>query len=464
MALKGQTEPAGGRDIVNGALSERAQRGPQLPALCGVPQTGAALPVYLLSREEAALADPLQAAKLVGWKYPVIGGASPGIASLLAAPDGLKFAGINHGPLPERLLEAAVLAESNLGPLNEVFEPRLLEIPALRIYALWLYRDQENYFISLLDGQPPGSSQLQMENGIAPRIGAALTGAAVAMRARRPQAGGSGAPVAPGKTSPRGHRASNWGYLIGLLVVASILVAFATLWGRGTEFVACGPLYAWLIELLVFIFLFVVLGFGYKGYWFGMLVDGRNKISLSRLQMVAWTILFVATFFVIYIWNIGHPPKAGLTAALNLTVPDAVWVLMGLAGLSAAGTPLILSAKSPPDSGGTQPPAPADPSKFIDGVVAKRRSQARPEWSDIVLGDDAANCEAIDVSKVQQLFLSLVAVVVYGYAIAQTMMLAAPRTGAVAIDALPGMTSGFLTLIAASHASYLAYKAVSHSN
>ena len=464
MALKGQTEPAGGRDIVNSALNERAQRGQQLPALRGSPQTGAAIPVYLVSRDEAALPEPLKAAKLVGWKYPVIGGDSPGIASLLAAPDGLKFAGINHGPLPERLLEAAVLAESSLGSREEVYEPRLLEIPALRIYALWLYRaDQENFFIALLNGQPPGSSKLQMENSILPRIGAALTGATVARRPR-PPAAGAGTPGSAGKTAPGGYRASNWGYLIGLLVVVSIIVAFATLWASGTQFVACGPLYAWLVELLVFTSLFAALGSGYKGYWFGMLVDGRNKVSLSRLQMVVWTILFVATFFVIYIWNVGHPPKAGLAAALNLTVPDAVWILMGLAGLSAAGTPLILSAKSAPDPGASQPPAPADPAKFIDGVVAKRRSQVRPEWSDIVLGDDAANCEAIDVSKVQQLFLSLVAVVVYGYAIAQTMMLAAPPAGAVAIDALPGMNSGFLTLIAASHASYLAYKAVSHSN
>ena len=465
MALKGQAEPVGGRDIVNDALRQRAHRAQQSPALRGSPQTGAPLPVYLLGREEALLSDPLGAAKLIGWKYPVIGGDSPGIASLLIAPDGLKFAGINHGPLPERLLDAAVLADRNLGPLEETFEPRLLEIPALRLYALWLFRnDRENFFVSLMDGQPPGSSKLQMEHDMLPRIGAALTAAAVAMRPQPPPER-SGGPVPGVKASAGDPGAAKWGYLYGLLIAVSIVVALAAGWARGSSFVAYGPLYGWLIELMVFASLFAALGLGNKGYWFGILVDGRNKISLSRLQIIVWTILFVATFFVIYTWNIGHPPKAGLAMALNLKVPDAVWVLMGLAGVSAAGSPLILSSKGAPDPGGAQPPAPSDPDKFLDGIVAKRKDRARPKWSDIVLGDDAANCEVIDVSKVQQLFLSLVAVVVYGFAIAQTMVVAAPLTGPlVSIDELPGMNSGFLTLIAASHATYLAYKAVPHSN
>ena len=63
--------------------------------------------------------------------------------------------------------------------------------------------------------------------------------------------------------------------------------------------------------------------------------------------------------------------------------------------------------------------------------------------------------------------ISLVAVVAYAYAIAETMIGVAPNpiasSGSI-IDQLPGLTGGFLALIGVSHAAYLTYKAVSHSN
>ncbi len=176
MPIKGPIEPSGGRDIVHSALSQRSHRSQHLPALRGSPQTGAPLPVYLLSRDEALLSNPLSAARLIGWKYPIVGGDAPGLATLLIAPDGPKFAGITHGPLPSRLLDAAALADDHLESLAEEFEPRLLEIPALHICALWLFRAEgENFFISLMD-EPPGEFSLQFENSIQTRISQKLKG------------------------------------------------------------------------------------------------------------------------------------------------------------------------------------------------------------------------------------------------------------------------------------------------
>ena len=175
MTIKTQVEPAGGRDIVHSALSQRSHRAKHFPSLSGTPQTGAPLPVYLLSRDEASLQNPLANAKLIGWKYPILGGDSVGLASLLITEDGLKFAGINHGLLSGRLLDAAVLADSKQGPLAKEFEPRLLEIPSLRIYALWLFcTGSENSFISLMDGHPPGSAKLRIVKSIRSRIRTAL--------------------------------------------------------------------------------------------------------------------------------------------------------------------------------------------------------------------------------------------------------------------------------------------------
>ncbi len=221
-----------------------------------------------------------------------------------------------------------------------------------------------------------------------------------------------------------------------------------------------GPslLITWGLELIVVFGQFFVLGTTYDGCWFGLLVDGRNKISLSRLQMTLWTILFMSSLFVIYVWNLGHANP--LSGGLDFTVPQTIWILMGMAGVATAAGPLILSAKpdvAPPAAAAAAPPP--ESGKFVDGVVVKRDENIKPEWSDLVLGDDAGNGQAIDLTKVQQLLLTFVAVGAYGFFIARAMV---GSTGVIA--SLPEFSTGFLTLIGAGHASYLAYKAVPHTN
>ncbi|MGB6307513.1 MAG: S53 family peptidase, partial [Steroidobacteraceae bacterium] len=275
-------------------------------------------------------------------------------------------------------------------------------------------------------------------------------------------------PIAAATGAPAGNGSTTYFWVVLLAIAAVIDGAATRLTG---DFVKEGPLYAWMVELVIVLFLFVAIGRGFQGYWFGMLVDGRNKIALSRLQILLWTILFSATFLIIYAWNIEHlfdgaDKPIALANALDLTVPDAVWLLMGMAGISALGSPLILSAKQA-NPAAAPPPAPKDSDKFIDGIVVKRRSGLRPQWSDLVLGDEAGNADVIDISKVQQLVLSLAAMLAYAYAIAHVMVDVAP-VSAVAkghmIPGLPGMADGFLALIGASHATYLGYKAVSHTN
>ena len=174
MTIRNQNEPPGGRDIVNAALRARSPRTANLMALGGAAaQTGRALPIYILTLEDASAADPLALAKLTGWRYPIVGGELPGLASLAQGPDQPQYAGITHGLLPQRLLEAAKLAEETLASSSESYEPRLLDAPALRIYCLWL-AGASNYFISLMDGQPPGTSDLRIEDDIVARIRAAL--------------------------------------------------------------------------------------------------------------------------------------------------------------------------------------------------------------------------------------------------------------------------------------------------
>ncbi len=435
------------------ALARRIRRAPSLPSLCGSPRIGTPLPVYHLSRKEAALGDPVSTAKMIGWRYAVIGGQWPGVASLKEDAGALSYAGLSYGTPAQRLLDAAQLAEETLGSAAVEYEPRVIEIPSLRLSALWLFRPSgQSYYVVIEDGRAADTCVLQLDRSIQPRIAAALEG----LRGRRPTPH-----AAVGKALRPSRKRKAARVSIALLAVAIVALAFGAVSIPGLNQLA---LYPWVIDLVLTIALFCAIGMGNKGLWFGILVDGRNRISLSRLQLVMWTILFVNTFLIVYVWNIAHATLDASTAAsvlakaMDFSVPSTVWLLMGMSGVSAAATPAILSAKPLPPADESPPPVPFDPSKYLDGLVVKRRADQRPQWSDILLGDDAGNADSIDVSKLQQLLLSFVAIAVYGFAIARTLV------SSDGISFLPEMSSGFLGLIGASHATYLAYKSVSHSN
>jgi hypothetical protein len=181
MTIHRHIDPAGNRDILHHALGQRSHRAHHLPALNGSPEISSPLPVYVLSRDGAEKPDPLAEVRIVGWKYLVVGGDDLGLASLVDGVNGPEFGGISHGVMPQRLLSGARLVDEQLGPKQEELQARILDIPALRICALWLV-GPTNYFVSLLDGHPPGTSVLVLETDIRPRIAAAL--AAVRLQQR----------------------------------------------------------------------------------------------------------------------------------------------------------------------------------------------------------------------------------------------------------------------------------------
>jgi hypothetical protein len=83
-------------------------------------------------------------------------------------------------------MQAALLGEQQLGGLEEEFEPRLLDVPALQFAAVWFQSAAQEYFISLLDGTPPGTSKLMLTQDIVPELRARM-----AARSAYAPAGGS---------------------------------------------------------------------------------------------------------------------------------------------------------------------------------------------------------------------------------------------------------------------------------
>ena len=168
MAIESNVGPVNGRSVLQKALTDRAPQAFIFSSpLRGNPQTGSPVPVYHLTLEQTQGQKPVAGARMTRWLYPVIGGFHPGLADIRDSNDGLtRFAGLSHGILAKRFLEASLFAEQALEDEPESFQPRLLEVPALRFAALWLRGPMTEHFVSLLEGRPPGTTPLKLVNDI----------------------------------------------------------------------------------------------------------------------------------------------------------------------------------------------------------------------------------------------------------------------------------------------------------
>jgi hypothetical protein len=122
------------------------------------------IPVYLLGlRDLKSEPDPLLAVKFVGWRY------------LLERPDNgqvayadvqernaqAEFMSITGTDVAEALLEAAHIAQSFAEKLESDVEVRILEVPAVKLSAVWLSYSTD-VFVPYIDGVQ--KSQLKLKS------------------------------------------------------------------------------------------------------------------------------------------------------------------------------------------------------------------------------------------------------------------------------------------------------------
>jgi len=206
----------------------------------------------------------------------------------------------------------------------------------------------------------------------------------------------------------------------------------------------------WIIMLLLVAFV-LILGAGINGRWQGILIDQRNKMSLSRLQVLLWTILILSAWITAALWNI----LQSVPDPLGINVPGEVWALLGISAASFVSQPLILSVKE----------------DRSPGRVDTNTVEQEAELDDMFRGDDESNADFVDLSKIQMFFFTIILVLAYGAAL--SLMLLSPEKfapGAVVppqvplggIANFPLLSAGMITLLAISHAGYLAYKAAPH--
>jgi hypothetical protein len=244
--------------------------------------------------------------------------------------------------------------------------------------------------------------------------------------------------------------------------ILALLVAF------GAPSVIEDPSSAWLLSLAGMTAFAVVVGVAINRRPAGLVIDNRNRVSLSKLQALAWTLMVLSALTTAVIFRI----RLGFADPVAITLPQELLAAMGISAVSLVAAPVVLSLKSTEDAAPGQ--AAATAAKLDDGdsghavgKVYARTEAADASWLDLFRGDETGNAASPDLSKMQQFLITVVVLAVYASglwkAFAGPEYVTDESNAAPFFAAFPALSTSMVWLIGISHAGYLAYKAAPHS-
>ena len=234
-------------------------------------------------------------------------------------------------------------------------------------------------------------------------------------------------------------------------------------------------------------------GLAFQGLFFGALIDERNRLSLSRTQMVAWTIVLLGGYSVLAMFNASpcSPATAASSSRLwpsarrpsnrpSASSPQWIRSLWAVLGISVAVSPYLSRRILPfqtvdEEAGGAArelevrptAPQPANMPAGSPRPLDSRASASEASWSDLFQGEWAADADHVDVSRLQHLVITglllasyTVLLIEYVQALGGTSVLVAMKTGAPVFTSMPPVDGTFVGLLALSHAAYLGFKAL----
>jgi hypothetical protein len=94
-----------------------------------------------------------------------------------------------------------------------------------------------------------------------------------------------------------------------------------------------------------------------------------------------------------------------------------------------------------------------------EGILYGNATFRDARFQDLLEGDELKNTAYVDLSKVQMLLFTLVAVIVYAAALFRWVSENAPSE----LVSFPELSEGLLTILGISHAGYLGNKAIDHT-
>ena len=130
------------------------------------------------------------------------------------------------------------------------------------------------------------------------------------------------------------------------LFVISIFFTIFLLGVMVTGLVTVSPFWLWLVLTAIMIALLVALGLRVKQHLLGILIDARNRISLSRFQIILWTILVLSAFLAI---ALPRSLPGGTEQPLNISFPTELLAALGISTASLAGSSFVKNNKKTKD-------------------------------------------------------------------------------------------------------------------
>lgn len=249
------------------------------------------------------------------------------------------------------------------------------------------------------------------------------------------------------------------------------------------------PVAGFIATLAATLCLFIAFGLAITNSGLGILRGSGNTYSLSRLQMAAWTWLILSALIAVAVARLWHQADKA-SDALNIYIPSNLFIVMGISFFTGAAAPALLSLKtaSPTTPGQLQTARQRMDEQNVvsNGQLIVRNLQEAPHFGDLVEGDDVATAGTVDISKVQQLLITILLLGVY-FAMLWNLFVSSTDKGqlwmiqgdlldnliknkdltcagdkgcGVGWTALPDFPASLVTLLAVSHGGYLAYKAV----
>lgn len=275
-------------------------------------------------------------------------------------------------------------------------------------------------------------------------------------------------PMATWAPANRAGRKTAWTPIHSLIIPAIVAgIVLLGLWPRLTNAAhvsSAYSLFAWLGTMLLLALGMFAVGHGITGLWRGALIDERNKLSLSRLQVVLWTILVLSAFLTVALANI----SANAPSPLAIEVPQQLWLAMGISVTAMIGSPLILGLKTGQPTNKTALETTRQqlvdqhrlpPSEVVaQGQVLVNRDPSSASWSDIFCGEETGNGAHLDIAKIQMFYFTVILLVAYGVATANLLVIPARP-----IASLPALDSSMIALLAISSSAYLTTKSIPHT-
>jgi len=229
----------------------------------------------------------------------------------------------------------------------------------------------------------------------------------------------------------------------------------------------------WLLTMAGLTLFAMIAAHGLTGvFWLGWLIDEQYTMSLSRLQMFLWTVVVLSAFLTAALVNI----KMGYyDSAVAIAIPQNVWLAMGISTTSLVSAPLILSRKKNETPSqekmetnavrlnlADENAAPAEKEEALKehsmGKVFVNKKPEDARLYNLVCGEETSNFGVLDLSRLQNLFFTLILVGAYAANLG-SYLAGNVAASAFPLNAFPALSESAIALLAISHAGYLVSKA-----